>query len=85
MQFDDLLLEQAQAPTAETLRSRRECQCDQFCFRHAVENTRTGGIGVVFTGQHRLEPFLDQLVPGPLDIGDAGVQRRGNPVVSQFE
>src|SRR5580692_9148383 len=42
----------------------------------------TGRIGIVFTGQHCLEPFLDQLAPGPLDIGDAGVQRRGNPAVA---
>ena len=82
MQFDDLLLEQAQAPTGETLRGRRECQCDQLCFRRAVENAWTGGIGIVFTGQHRLEPFLDQLAPGPLDSGDAGVQRRGDPAVA---
>jgi hypothetical protein len=26
--------------------------------------------------QDRLEPFLDQLAPGPLDRGNAGVQRR---------
>src|SRR5580693_391573 len=82
VQFDDLLLEQAQAPTGETLRGRRECQCDQLCFCRAVENAWTGGIGIVFTGQHRLEPFLDQMAPGPLDIGDAGVQRRGNPAVA---
>ena len=82
MQFDDLLLEQAQAPTGETLRGRRECQRDQLCFRRAVENAWTGGIGIVFTGQHRLEPLLDQLAPGPLDIGDAGVQRRGNLAVA---
>src|SRR5580704_10446229 len=47
VQFDDLLLEQAQAPTGETLRGRRECQCDQLCFRRAVENAWTGGIGIV--------------------------------------
>src|SRR5580693_4421253 len=82
VQFDDLVLEQAQAPTGETLRGRRECQCDQLCFRRAVENAWTGRIGIVFTGQHCLEPFLDQLAPGPLDIGDAGVQRRGNPAVA---
>ena len=82
MQFDDLLLEQAQAPTGETLRGRRECQGDQLCFRRAVENAWTGGIGIVFTPQHRLEPFLDQLAPGPLDSGDADVQRRGNPAVA---
>src|SRR6266496_816140 len=35
-----------------------------------------------FAGQHRLEPFLDQLAPGPLDSGDAGVQRRGDPAVA---
>src|SRR5207237_836803 len=32
--------------------------------------------------QHRLEPFLDQLPPGPLHGGDAGVQRRGDPAVA---
>ena len=82
MQFDDLLLEQAQAPTGETLRGRREGQRDQFCFRHAIENPRSGRIGIVFTPQHRLEPFLDQLPPGPLHGGDAGVQRRGDPAVA---
>src|SRR5215467_4135681 len=46
------------------------------------ENAWTGGIGIVFTPQHRLEPFLDQLAPGPLDSGDADVQRRGNPAVA---
>ena len=82
MQFDDLLLEQAQAPTGETLRGRREGQRDQFCFCCAVENPRPGGIGIVFAPQHRLEPLLDQLASGPLDSGNAGVQRRGNPAVA---
>src|ERR1700687_5701449 len=82
VQFDDLLLEQAQAPTGETLRGRREGQCDQFCFCYAVENPRPGGIGIVFAPQHRLEPLLDQLASGPLDSGNAGVQRRGNPAVA---
>jgi hypothetical protein len=40
------------------------------------EEPRPGGVGIVFAGQHRLQPFLDQLAPGPLDSGDAGVQRR---------
>src|SRR5215831_1053650 len=82
MQFDDLLLEQAQAPTGETLWGRREGERDQFCFCDAVENPRPGGIGIVFAPQHRLEPLLDQLAPGPLDSGDAGIQRRGNPAVA---
>ena len=82
MQFDDLLLEQTQAPSGKALRGWREGQCDQFCFRRAVENPRPGGVGIVFAGQHRLQPFLDQLAPGPLDSGDAGVQRRGNPAVT---
>src|ERR1700687_1677840 len=82
VQFDDLLLEQAQAPTGETLRGRREGQCDQFCFCYAVENPRPGGIGIVFAPQHRLESLLDELAPGPLDSGNAGVQRRGNPAVA---
>src|SRR5208282_4045467 len=82
VQFDDLLLEQAQAPTGETLRGRREGQCDQFCFCYAVENPRPGGLGIVFAPQHRLEPLLDQLASGPLDSGDAGVQRRGNPAIA---
>src|SRR6516164_5324622 len=67
------LLEQAQAPTGETLRSRREGERDQFCFCCAVENPRPRGIGIVFAPQHRLEPLFDQLAPGPLDSGDAGV------------
>src|SRR4029077_1696582 len=75
-------LEKAQAPTGETLRSRREGERDQFCFCCAVENPRPRGIGIVFAPQHRLEPLLDQLAPGPLDSGDAGVQRRGNPAVA---
>src|SRR5947209_6891747 len=82
MQFDNLLLEQTQAPSGKAYRDRRERQRDQFCFRRAVENPPPGGVRVVFAGQHRLEPFLDQLVPGPLDSGDAGVQRRGDPAVA---
>ena len=82
MQFDDLLLEQAQAPPGEAIRGRREGQRDQFGFRRAVENPRRGGLGIVFAGQHRLKPFLDQLAPGPLDSGDAGVQRRGDRAVA---
>jgi hypothetical protein len=82
VQFDDLLLEQAQAPPGEALRGRREGQRDQFGFRRAVENPRRSGLGIVFTGQHRLEPFLDQLAPGPLDSGDAGVQRPGDRTVA---
>jgi len=60
-----------------------EGERDQFCFCCAVENPRPGGIGIVFAPQHRLEPLLDHLAPGPLDSGDAGVQRRGNPAVAQ--
>ena len=82
VQFDNLLLEQTQAPSGKALRGRREGQRDQFCFRRAVENSPRGGVRVVFAGQHRLEPFLDQLAPGPLDSGDAGVQRRGDPAVA---
>jgi hypothetical protein len=83
VEFDDLLLvEQAQAPTGEPLRGRREGQCNQFCFRYAVENPRPGGIGIIFAPQRRLEPLLDQLAPGPFDSGNAGVQRRGNPAVA---
>src|ERR1700683_4796856 len=50
--------------------------------RRLIENPRPGGIGIVFAPQPRLEPLLDQLAPGPLDSGDAGVQRRGNPAVA---
>jgi hypothetical protein len=82
VQFDNLLLEQTQAPSGKAFRGRREGQRDQFCFRRAVENPPPGGVRVVFAGQHRLEPFLDQLAPGPLDSGDAGVQRRGDPAVA---
>ena len=45
-------------------------------------NPPPGGVRLVFAGEHRLEPFLDQLAPGPLDSGDAGVQRRGDPAVA---
>src|ERR1700738_790763 len=82
VQFDNLLLEQTQAPSGKAFRGRREGQRDQFCFRRAVENPPPGGVRVVFAGQHRLEPFLDQLAPGPLDSSDAGVQRRGDPAVA---
>ena len=82
MQFNDLLLEKTQAPSGKALWGRREGQRNQFCFRHAVENPRPRGVGIVFAGQDRLEPFLDQLAPGPLDRGDAGVQRRGDPAVA---
>src|SRR5262249_48501233 len=82
VQFDYLFLEQAQTPAGEPLRGRREGERDQFCFCCAVKNPRPRGIGIVFAPQHRLEPLLDQLAPGPLDSGDAGVQRRGNPAVA---
>lgn len=36
----------------------------------------------MFAGQHRLEPFLDQLPPRPLNIGDAGVQGLGDPAIA---
>ena len=51
---------------------------DQFGFRRTVENLWPGRLGIVFTRQHRREIFLDQLAPGPLNSGDAGVQRLGN-------
>ena len=38
VQFDDLLLEQAQAPTGKSLGSRRAGQSDQFRLRRAIEN-----------------------------------------------
>jgi hypothetical protein len=82
VQFDDLLLKQTQAPSGKALRGRREGQRDQLCFCRAVENTRPGGVGIVFAGQHGLEPLLDELPPGPLDSGDAGVQRRSDPAVA---
>ena len=82
VQFDHLFLKQTQAPSGKALRGRREGQRDQLCFCRAVENPRPGGVGIVFTGQHRLKSLFDQLPPGPLDSGDAGVQRRGNPAVA---
>src|SRR6202521_6060167 len=82
VQFDDLLLEQAPAPTGETLRGPTEGQRDQFCFCYAVENPRPSGIGIVFAPQHRLEPLLDQLAPDPLDVGDAVIECRGNLAVA---
>ena len=57
-------------------------QRDQFCFRRAVEDALPGGVRDVLAGQHGLEPFLDQLAPGPVDRGDAGVQRRGDLAVA---
>jgi hypothetical protein len=48
-------------------RIKRDGQRDQFCFRRAVENPSPGGVRVVFAGQHRLEPFLDQLNPVRLE------------------
>jgi hypothetical protein len=82
VQFDDLLLEQAKAPSGEAIWGWREGQRDQFGFRRAVENPRPGGLGIIFTGQHRLEPFLDQLAPGSLNGSDAGIQRRCNRAVA---
>ena len=82
MQFDDFILEQAQGPFGMPLRGWPACQRDQFCFRHAVENPRPGGVRIIFAGQHGLEPFLDQLAPGAKDIGDAGIQRLGDPAVA---
>ena len=76
------IIEQTQAPSGTTFRGRREGQRDQFCFRRAVENPPPGGPRAVFAGQHRLEPFLDQLASGPLGSGDAGVERRGDPAVA---
>ena len=40
-------------------------QCDQFCFRGAVENARPGGARRVFAGQRRLQAFLHQELAGP--------------------
>jgi hypothetical protein len=76
VQFDDLLLEQAQTPTREPLGRRRAGQGDQFRLRRPVENPRSGGVRIVFAGQSRLEPFLDEPTPDAADIVDAGVQRR---------
>src|SRR5208282_5144141 len=59
VQFDDLLLEQAQTPTREPLGSRRAGQSDQFRLGGSVENPRPGGVRIVFAGQRRLEAFLD--------------------------
>src|SRR5208337_277899 len=51
VQFDDLLLEQAQSPTREPLGRRRPGQGDQFRLRRPVENPRPGGVRIVFAGQ----------------------------------
>src|SRR6202030_2201081 len=72
VQFDDLLLEQTQAPFGVTRRGWPACQRDQFCFRRAVENPWSGGVCVIFAGQDCLEPLLNQLSPSAKDIGDAG-------------
>src|SRR5947209_18044930 len=45
-----------------------------FASAAPVENPRPGGVGIVFSLQHRRKPFLDQLAPGALDRGDAGLQ-----------
>src|SRR6201989_1241781 len=56
--------------------------CSSTTFSSSRQNPRPRGIGIVYAPHHRLEPLLDQLAPGPLDSGDAGVQRRGNPAVA---
>src|SRR5271166_2526999 len=56
VQFDDLLLEQAQTPTREPLGRRRAGQGDQFRLRRPVENPRPGGVRIVFAGQRRRDP-----------------------------
>ena len=45
-----------------------------FVFRRAVEIRRRAEFESYLRAEHRLEPFLEQLAPGPLDSGDAGVQ-----------
>src|SRR5271157_1034351 len=82
VQFDDLLLEQAQTPMREPLGRRRAGQGDQFRLRRSVENPRPGGVRIVFAGQRRRDPFFDQSTPGAADIVDAGVQRRRDRAVA---
>ncbi len=82
VQFDDLLLEQAQTPTREPLDRRRAGQGDQFRLRRPVENPRPGRVRIVFAGQRRRHPFFDQSTPGVADIVNAGVQRRRDRAVA---
>src|SRR5208282_4608 len=82
VQFDDLLLEQAQTPTREPHGRRGAGQGDQFRFRRPVENPRPGGVRIVFAGQRRRHPFFDQSRPGAADIVYAGVQRRRDRAVA---
>src|SRR5271165_6161589 len=74
VQFDNFLLEQAQAPTGEPLGSRRAGQSDQFRLRGPVENPRPGGVRIVLAAQRRLEPFLDEPTPGTTDRVDTRIQ-----------
>src|SRR5450759_3985438 len=82
VEFDDFLLKEAQAPFGVPSRGWPACQRNQFCLCRAVEYPRSDGVWVVFAGQHRLKPLLDQLVSCPLDIGDAGIQSLGDPAVT---
>src|SRR5450631_1045148 len=66
------------------LASARSCcrwRARQWAVRRPSSRAGAGSNGRT-PPQHRLEPLLDQLAPGPLDSGDAGVQRRANPAVA---
>src|SRR5271166_1338563 len=78
VQFDDLLLEQAQTPTREPLGRRRAGQGDQFRLRRSVENPRPGGVRLYLrvsaaaipssTSRRRVRPILLMLVSNAAEI-----------------
>ena len=82
MQFHDFLFQQTQAPFGVARRRRPAGQRDQFRFRRAIEYSWPSRFGIVLAVQNRLETFLDELPPRPLDSGDARIQRFSDPAVA---
>src|SRR5208337_3236939 len=75
--FPAVLTSTARAPLAASNRQR-----DQLGLRCAIEDALSGRGWRMVTGQDGFEPFLDQLLAGPGNCADAGIQSRGDLAVA---
>src|ERR1700690_570962 len=82
VEFHDLFLQQPQGPAWASLGRLGTSQGNQFGFFLTVENPCNRRRRPLLTAEPRLEAFLRQLLPHPVNHGCAGLQRLDDPAVT---
>jgi hypothetical protein len=78
LQFHDLLFQQLQRPPLATLRRFGTGQGNQLRFGGAVKDARSGRGWGMLADKHGIEAFFHQLLAGPSNGVDAGIEGGGD-------